>query len=327
MPRKELKNRLATVFIVGMVGWPAGATPASSVSDSAASTAEYYYSRNDYAQALSLWSEILRQKPDNLLAVIRVAELKLMFEGREASRQTILAFMSRPDGTLSSKERSQLREKSRSLQQLFLTDEGQTLYIQALAKIKEKDCAGALPLLGRAMTSEKGNLKVLLQKARCERSLALPKELQQTLKLAQESDPFDEEIADELAETLIYFGEYEAALSLLKTSAAQSPTLRHRVAHGVALMAAGQPEKAVPQFQRLVEQESRNGVPAVVYYVLGVALSKGTDTSAEAVFFLKRFLSSLSKESVSAGWDPYRCQEKIEQVNKLLASLERPPSP
>src|SRR4051794_8952490 len=55
--------------------------------------ADYYFTRHEFRLALDLWSQVLRRQPDNLPAVLRVAELALLFQGRLAAAQAITAYL------------------------------------------------------------------------------------------------------------------------------------------------------------------------------------------------------------------------------------------
>src|SRR5208283_2885714 len=85
-----------------------------------ATAAEYYFSRQDYTQALGLWSEVLRRQPDSVDAALRVAELKMLSQGRQAASQTILSFMEAKGGLLSAEDRQRVTQRLGELQSTFL---------------------------------------------------------------------------------------------------------------------------------------------------------------------------------------------------------------
>jgi tetratricopeptide (TPR) repeat protein len=295
--------------------------------DSLAIAAEYYFSRQDYPQALSLWSEVLKRKPDSVSALMRVAELKLLFGGRLASRDVLLGFLNSHGSSLPAESRLALRLKLGSLQSTFVTDEGQSLFLRALPKAQRQECAAALPLLTQAVGLEGGNLKVLHEKARCEKKLGLYPRLYETLKLAFDSDPFDVETRESLLETEIYFAE----MANVVTSARRDPeavlNARERTALAVALFETGAEAEALPLLQALVESEKTTSGSPILLYTLGRLFSGRSGGSGEAVSYLERFLSLAARpeNTLIDGWDPYRCAEKLEPAHKLLASLKVKP--
>src|SRR5262249_28815452 len=158
----------------------------------------YYYSRYDYKQAYTLWSEVLKKQPTNLPALFRVAELKMLFEGRPAGRDLILKFLLTESSGLTGDARKSVRDRLNELQRVFLTDRGQSLYLQAVARTRKKDCQSAFGFLNQAAALENGNIRILKEKFRCEKSLGLSDRFYETTHLALDNDPYDTEVVDNM---------------------------------------------------------------------------------------------------------------------------------
>jgi hypothetical protein len=79
---------LATLFLVSHIY----AAPAPNV---LMESAEYYFSRGDYEQALVAWEELRKQSPMALLPVRRICEIQIIQKGRETCRDTLNGFVRR----------------------------------------------------------------------------------------------------------------------------------------------------------------------------------------------------------------------------------------
>jgi len=297
--------------------------------DSLALAAEYYFSHHDYRQSLDLWSEILKRDPINEKALVRTSDLKLLLEGRASARDALLSVLDNPALFLSTDARKVLRDRLSILQNAFLTDEGQATYLQALPKIKRGDCAGALGLLNQAAIQEKGNVRVLREKARCELHQGLYVKYYATVQQAHENNPFDLEILDGLLEAEAYYREYPKIIALARKYPDDFRSLRQKMAYGIALVETGEDAAAVPLLQSVVEAQKSSVVSPIVLYALGRAFAKKPDTKAEAIGYLDRFLISGSRPEflLVDGWDPYHSPERLEEAQKLVTSLKAPHEP
>lgn len=295
------------------------ATPA----DPLALSAEYYYSKYDYKQAYQLWSEVLKRQPGNLPAFFRVCELKVMFEGRAACRDLGRTFLKQTAVPLNAEARRSVRDKLDQLQKTFLTDRGQSLYFQAIAKTRKKDCPAALPLLTQSLAFEKGNVRILKEKLRCEKSLGLTDKFYETTKLAYEGDPFDSEINDDLMELHAYQLDFAKVLEMRDADPDANRTPRFRLAAGIALFETGNASEALGELRAFNEQERQ--VHPIVWLTIGKILAQRPEAGAEAIPYLERFLSSAGRveKTLIEGWDPYRSAEKTDEAKRLLASLKR----
>ena len=299
------------------------------LADGSATAAQYYFDHREYSQSLELWTALLSRQPDNVEAVCRVAELKLLLEGRAPSKEIILDFMKRRKDQMRPEERENLRTRFERMQTLFLTDEGQTAFLQGRTRLERKDFQGALSALERSISLEKGNLKVLKVKASCERSLGLWDAFAQTAKLAFENDPFDPEAAADMSDSYSYRSQYPKVIELFQNSPDLLSSIRNRTAYAVALAESGAVGSAVPLLQGLVEKGKANSIAPILWFELGSVLSKRPDTTAEATNYLEQFIRSVPPTSLispAAGgdstWDPYRTGERRPEAERLLAVLK-----
>jgi tetratricopeptide (TPR) repeat protein len=317
--------RIVLVILGGLALWVPRLPAIPLAADPLSLAADYYFSRHDYRQAFGLWSEFLRRHPDNVIALTRVCELQVMFEGHAASRATMMKFLGTRGNALSSDVKKNLKETLSSLQTLFLTDEGQSDFLRALPHVRGKDYQGALGLLDHALTLEKGNVKVLKQKARSEKSLLLFPQFYETIKTAYESDPFDDEIVEGLLEAHVYYQQFAEVAKIYQRDPESISLPRERLALAMALLERGAAREAFPIFQSLVTLEKPLQIHPIVWFGMGRILSAQADSQTEAATYLERFLGSVSRpESVLVdGWDPYHSNEKAVEAKALVATIKK----
>ena len=99
----------------------------ANISDQAISqAAEYYFKRRDYKQALELWKKVIKNRPEDVAALLRISEIRLHFEGRGALRETLVNAIK--ETNLSEESQKLIKQKLTELQNKFLTDEGQSFF-------------------------------------------------------------------------------------------------------------------------------------------------------------------------------------------------------
>lgn len=284
--------------------------------DSVSVAAEYYFHRHDYRQALQLWNEVYRKEPQNTRALLRLAELKLLVEGRESSRDLILTHLKLKNPGLNFDSRRALKERFVQLQQMFSSDSAQSAYLQAKPKILYKDFAGAILLLNQAIALDKGNPLVLKDRAFCELGLQQFEKYRETVRSAYESNPFDPETVERLMEIETFFRNYQAVLEITKNDTDVLHSWKNRQFHAFALMETRQWNEAISFFRRVVD-EKKQATPAIVFYGLGKSLSEKGDW-LEALTHLERFAQS----TVPTAWEPFVLAERIDEAKKLIATLK-----
>jgi tetratricopeptide (TPR) repeat protein len=250
--------------------------------DPLSSTAEYYFSRQDYQQALNLWLEVLKRHPQNVDALLRIGELRLHFEGREALRTTLYDFVEKYKSQLNPDTLERIQTRWRELQTAFLTDQGQERYLQAVERLKRKDYEGARDFLVQAHGLEKGNIKILVDKAKCEKALGSFQEFYATLKEANKNDPFDALLRDDLIEAQIYFKDFN---EVVKLTGGTPSSPRQSVGVGVALMKVGENQKALKILQGMAESGKDKAVHPIVFFAVGNILSHTPNSRGEALSY------------------------------------------
>jgi len=287
-----------------------------------AQVADYYYSRHAYAQALPLWQELARRQPSSITANLRVTELKLLVEGRDAARTWLKDFTVREAHGLSVDSRRLVEQRLTEIQDRFLTDEGQSLYYQAKLRIRRQDCDGALPLLAQSQATEKGNLILVRERAQCEKTLRKFEPYFESLVSLYEANPLSRETQEDLAEASLYFRQPDRAIRVFETRLGGVPSSPYaRLLYGIALLEKGKTSSAQLLLEPLVTKSRRSSLSPVVYFGVGKIHALKGDR-ATAVENLERFLTSATPSENE--WDPFHLEERQGEARRLLATLQQP---
>jgi len=287
--------------------------------------AEYYFSRHDYRQSFQLWADVLKREPQSMEAAFRVAELKLMFEGRGAARSVLKQFLETNGELLSVDAKKQVQGKLSILANTFVSDEGQSNFFPALPRVARKDCAGAMPLLNQAIYFEKGNVRILKERAKCEKILGTYDKYYETLKLAYDNNPYDSDVVENLMEAHVYFLQYHKVLEMAHPKEEAFRSLRSRRALAYALFQTGANSQALAQFQGLMEAARASSVHPITLYALGKLFAARLGGAGEAVPFLERFLVASTRPELALidGWDPYHSADKLTEAQQILVSIKK----
>jgi len=291
--------------------------------DSSAQVANYYYSRYAYRQALPLWQEVARRQPSDVTAALRVAEIKLLQEGREQASASLKEFVQREARNLPPESLRLVEQRMKELQEVFLSDEGQTLFFQAVARIRRQDCVGAVPVLQQALTLEKGNARVAQEKAKCQKTLERYGPYFESLIALHETNPFARDVQVDLAEASLQFRQPERASAIFETRVGDP--FRHpkaRLFYGVALLDQGKYSTAETVLEPLVSKTKARDVQPIVLYGMGKILAQRPSGRLAALHFLDRFLAT--EKPASGEWDPFHLPERTSEARKLVADLKAP---
>lgn len=292
--------------------------------DSGAQVANYYYSRYAYREALPLWQDVARRQPSDVTAALRVAELKLVLEGRDAACDSLKEFITREARSLSGESLRLVEQRMKELREVFLSDEGQTLYFQALAFVRRQDCVGALPILQQAQVLEKGNARLAREKADCQRSLERYAPYFESLIGLYESNPFAREVQVDLAEASLHFRQPERVVAIFENRVGdplRSP--KARLLYGVALLEQGKYGSAQVLLEPFVGKGKGRDISPVALFAMGKILAQRSAGRATALQFLDRFV--LAAKPANGGWDPFHIDEKVAESRTLLAELKKTP--
>lgn len=317
--RRKYQKNIAAFLLPFLVS----ATAVSAVvfpKDPLVQLAESYQARYQYQQAYPLWEEIVKRYPRDPAVAIRVSELKLLFENREASRQLLTAMLAEPTSAASGEAGAALRAALSKISSVFLTDEGQSSFAQAEVKARHQEYEKALPLLNQAALLEKGNFKVTSLKAHCEKQLGAWEVWYETIKVAHTENPVDEPTRDALAEGHLYFKSPKKTIALLKDKIENSKSNQLRLIYAMALLDSGDLSTALPLFQKIIERNRSQPVSPVVFYGAAKALESRPHRDEEAQAYYEKFLSLTPKASPTEpkAWDPFRGQERREEVETIL---------
>lgn len=296
----------------------------------AAEAALSYERAREIAVALRLWESLLERYPTNADLWLRIARLRLRSLGREAVVEWSQRYRALPEtqrGAMPDAEAG-----FRALSDVFLTDEGQTLFFTGRKRAGGGDCADAVLLFHRALKLEGPHRVVLAEKARCERQLRAFTPYYETLRELDRTAFLDVPLAEDLAEAHMLFQAPKPALDVVNRVPRLRRTPRLELAAGLAELEsgeAGSAGRALEWFRATLDRVRvgkilPGAVDPLVYYGLGLAEKNARAGNAEAGAYLRRFLEEPPRED--AAWDPYRRAERFEEAKRILAELGLDPS-
>jgi tetratricopeptide (TPR) repeat protein len=274
--------------------------------------ADHYFKQQDYRQAFPLWQRVLKEDPENPIAVAHVAELTLWFQGRSGVPDLFLGVLEK--SKLSRPQQNQLKQKYWDLQTGFLSDAAQNLYWQAKHRIARGDLPGALRALEGASDKEPGQFLILRQKAGVERRLGAVDAYFQTLRQVFRSYPYDPATRLDWVEALLYQKQYAALLQALEREGPLTPS--YEALRLIALVDSGDWSSALHPLRTLSKTSSK--LSPVLYYALADAIRQ-TGNSAECRRWYEKFLSKVVVPEGEAVWEPYRIAERVAEARRYLA--------
>jgi hypothetical protein len=287
--------------------------------------ARYYSDHYDYKQSYALWLELYRRSPENIDYFLHVLERKLLLEGRTSVKDALVEWVEKRSQSLRKEEWLVVREKAANLRAAFLSDDGQSLYLQSLPKIERGDCNSALSLLNQALAFEKDHALILWERAKCEKKSGDFERYYQTLKTIWELDPLFSDPYDDLAEAHLYFRDNHSVLTLFTNMWSEGArTVRQRTALAVALADSGNLVSARPLLIGLLDLSKRSAANPIVLFWLGKLRLEDHQFSAEAQVYLEAFQASLKQpesKNPATPWDPYRLTERAQEAQKLLSAF------
>ncbi|NBX76495.1 MAG: hypothetical protein EBQ92_08065 [Proteobacteria bacterium] len=266
--------------------------------------AEAFFQKYEFKKSLAEWTELYRKFPNKWEYAKQVANLQLLLEGRPKAVETVRNFPSQQETEIS----KQIME----LSEVFLSEEAQSHYLQALSKTNLNEWNASLSPIKQASALESDNLKILFLKYEIEKHLDLYDQAYETLKAIQKIDSFSIKTKERLAESHIYHGRFSEAESLLETIDRESLSSRGKLALGVSLWELGKKEKAeslIIEVSHLRKPElSHHPVTLWMLYRIASEESEDSQKSQDAKMALKVFLKSSGDEErlLIDGWDPYR---------------------
>lgn len=295
---------------------------AASIPTAMENSGEYYYSRQDYAQALPIYQQMLTIQPENISALGRVCEMKLLLEGRNSCFEVLQTRFATPWGKSADGKRV-LSDFWDRFSSVFVTDDGQTAYLVGMVRATAHDWGGALPYFDQAASLENGNLKVLRAKMRAEKGLKRYEAVYATLEKINVANPFDFSQWDDWLEALYFRRDFERVIAASKERGDEPNSIRSRIAVAASLVEMNRYNEALPLLQAVVARE-KGVVHPIVWYSLGKTFANRPGAMTEAIFSLERFLSVMKKPEavLIEGWDPFHTEELKDNAQKLLTELK-----
>lgn len=277
------------------------------------SAADYYFEKGDYKQALHLLTRAVKKHPLELHSRLRVIELKFMLEGRQSARNYLSQFIADYGEQLSSDSRSQLIRHFQHVQRLFVSDEGQSKYLQASVKWNHQDYKGAAALVVQGLSLEPGHPDLLRLQALCDFEQKDYAAYLQHIEQAYEFDPFDSKLRRRAAEAYMNFRQYsnvERILGGVKISPPENLML------AVALVELKRLDDAKVLVRQYLVDSKTEGPNPVVYYILGVLQQAAESTLAGQYF--RTYLKSSKTTEADSQWDPFHHNELVDHASLYL---------
>jgi len=283
-------------------------------------TAEQYYQQHDFKTALKTWEELLEDSPRQVPYALKVAGLKLLLEGRNSALKFLEDFKKESLASLSSQEIQELKRKSIDLYKVFLSEEAQVHYLQALSKTKLKDWLAGQALINHALLLEPGNLQILELKVEIDKTLGAFSAAYETLKQLYTISPESEIYREKLAEYHLFHGQFEAAKAILEGPSKFSLSQRSKFALAVALWELGQKSQSRKMIEDLVQNRESSQTeiaPPLLWMLHRMELDKSKN-SKDAKAFLAALKEASSEKTrfLVDGWDPYRLSAYLDNFSK-----------
>lgn len=293
---------MKAIFIFGLV-------LLAQASEISSKQAEIFFQNYEFKKALTSWRELNQKSPKNWNYVEHVADLELLLEGRSKAQETLRSFLNQEQKTLSPFQKQEVAKKIIALSEVFLKEEAQSNYLQAVSKTKLKEWNASQAPVTQAAALEPDNVKILSLKYEIEKNLGLHDQAYESLKALQNIDTLSTKTRERLAESHFFHGRFSEAKLLLEQIDKSALSARSRLALAASMWELGEKDEA----QEIVDQISLNkrlelSQHPVIFWLQYKKLADEPSESKAAQAALKLFLkASAEPERVLIdGWDPYR---------------------
>lgn len=280
------------------------------------SAAEYYFEKNQYDDSLKLWGELSRRYPSNISVLRRLVDHQFLLLGRVKARETLVSAMRQPG--ISPEQALSLQDKLNDLNARFISDDGQSSYLQGVAKSRHGEFAKAEKLLEFASRAENVNTTVLNELVRCQAAQGAWDRYTASLQQLFSLNPFDWKLRLNLAEALIFQAQPAQALATLGSPSEIPRSVPHQVAYAAALFDSGDRNRSIAIFTEVVKHHET--VHPIAWYYLGTL---GNPNLAEhSRLYIQRFQRAAKKlKPAAGGFDPYRTSERLQQIEATRGDL------
>ena len=281
-------------------------------------SAETLFKKEDYRKALSAYLKLSEETPQDLNLLFKTSDLKLLLEGRVAALDVLNSALKKYSQVLTHSQKQEITKKKLEYSKVFISEEAQTHYLQALSKTKLQEWAAAYSPILQAASLEPGNLMILNLKADIERELQNYGAAYATLKEITQLDPTTDHLEERLAEAHIYHKNYSAAVQLLENQPVANLSSRAKVALAVAHWELGDREEAKTLIKDLAKSKKSDwGQHPVTLWMLYRLESSETE-NPQAAIALKQFLNASSEKTkvLIDSWDPYQLTLQVNALAK-----------
>lgn len=281
-------------------------------------TAETLFKKEDFKKSLLAYLKLSEENPQDLTLLFKTSDLKLLLEGRVAAWDVLNNALKKYSKVLTHSQKQEIGKKKLEYSQVFISEEAQTHFLQALSKAKLKEWTAALSPIVQAASVEPGNLSVLNLKADIERELQNYGAAYTTLKEIAQINPQTEHLVERLAEAHIYHKHYLEAVELLKKDSLSSLTPRAKIALAVAHWELGNRDAAKKLIDELTRSKKSEWSQHPVTLWMLYRLENSETESPQAALALKNFLKASSEKDkfLVDSWDPYQLALQIDTLAK-----------
>lgn len=277
-------------------------------SDPLVGSAEYYFEKHQFVLSMKAWEDLNQKYPLNPQIIIKLADHQLLLTNRSRARETLVAALQ--TNKLEAESQKLLQNHLNEINTKFVTDEGQSNYLQAQARVNQRDCAKAESLLETANRYELNNSAVLDLMAKCQLEQHEGERYTATVRTLLSTDPTNWVRRLRLVESLLHDSKATQALEVLGNPAAIPKTNAAQLAYGVTLYETGNWDASVRVLNTLAQ--GREGVNPIVFYYLGKTSERSNKPTASSYF--NRFVVSARERKDRTSWDPYKIEDRMARL-------------
>lgn len=163
---------------------------------------DYFFKQNHYSLSFQAYNEQFEKEP-SVVNLGKLLDTVLLLKGKTESLTLLKNFLAKHSKKLSDSELKKLREKWIFIGNVFETDDGQNLFLQAQKELEIQEYEQACNLSLQALQKEISHFRVLKQRFTCEKKMKLFAQAKESLALIRESYPLEKEwVEDELKKLL-----------------------------------------------------------------------------------------------------------------------------
>ena len=275
--------------------------------------AVYFSEKHQYDEALKLWEKLAKRYPADGSILLKLCDTQLLLHGKAKARETLVSSVS--SKTFSPENKQLIRKRLGEINALFVTDEGQSNYYQAISRAHHGDYQRAESLLEFAHRSEGGNTRVLRELARCQIKQLELERYANTLRLLISFEPFEWAHPLALSDVCLHLQRPNEALEILESVPELSRGLELKTRLAVALYEMERHARAASMFKELAQQPK---VHPTVWYYLGKISETSKKPSALSTHYYRLFVETTEKSMAPSSLDPFRLKTRLAEIKRQL---------